>query len=348
MTVGSAKPSLKSLRPVKRRGVQLKSENLVEIEPLAPEHEIPWRIQPAVEKLELLGWVRENTALLRKQLTEHGALLLRGFEVGGIETFEECVKSLSGSLLQYTYRSTPRDEVSGRIYTSTSYPADRTIPQHNEMSYSRSWPMKLWFYSIKSAEEGGETPLADSRRTYERIPAEIRDAFARKGVSYVRNYGEGVDLPWQNVFQTDDRSEVEAFCERAGIEFEWRGGDRLRTRQVAQAVARHPETGEMLWFNQAHLFHISALPEEARALLLERFAEEDLPRNSYFGDGSRIPDAMIDQIQAAYRQELVTFPWQDEDVLLLDNMLVTHGRRPYGGSRKVVVGMAEDMSDPGL
>jgi hypothetical protein len=40
----------------------------------------------------------------------------------------------------------------------------------------------------------------------------------------------------------------------------------------------------------------------------------------------------------------VAFPWQKGDILLLDNMLVAHGRAPYAGPRKVVVAMAEPVS----
>jgi alpha-ketoglutarate-dependent taurine dioxygenase len=40
----------------------------------------------------------------------------------------------------------------------------------------------------------------------------------------------------------------------------------------------------------------------------------------------------------------VLFPWQSGDVILLDNMLMAHGRTPFAGSRKVVAGMAQPMS----
>ena len=36
--------------------------------------------------------------------------------------------------------------------------------------------------------------------------------------------------------------------------------------------------------------------------------------------------------------------WQEVDVLLLDNMLVAHGRAPYTGARAILVGMAEPYS----
>ena len=97
---------------------------------------------------------------------------------------------------------------------------------------------------------GGQTPLADSRRVLSRLSARVRDTFAERRVLYVRNYGHGVDLPWQDVFQTSDPREVERFCRTVGMELEWTHGDRLTTRHVCQAIAAHPESGESVWFNK--------------------------------------------------------------------------------------------------
>jgi hypothetical protein len=49
---------------------------------------------------------------------------------------------------------------------------------------------------------------------------------------------------------------------------------------------------------------------------------------------------VLDLIRSAYEQTKIKFPWQKNDVLLLDNMLFSHGREPYTGARKVLVGMA--------
>ena len=162
---------------------------------------------------------------------------------------------------------------------------------------------------------------------------------------YVRNYGGDIDLSWQNVFQTASKTEVEQYCRQADISFEWLGNDRLRTRQICQSVARHPKTGEMVWFNQANLFHVSSLPPEVQKSLLTGFGEEFLPRNAYFGDGERIEDSVIRHINQVYEREWAAFPWQKGDVVMLDNMLAAHGRNPFRGQRKVVVGMSEPFSN---
>lgn len=80
----------------------------------------------------------------------------------------------------------------------------------------------------------------------ERIPENIREGFARKGVMYVRNYMQGIGVPWQMVFQTDSREKVNEFCQKNDIEYTWKSDDWLQTRQVAQGMAKHPETGEYL------------------------------------------------------------------------------------------------------
>ena len=261
--------------------------------------------------------------------------------MNGTSEFEQFIQGISGELLDYPYRSTPRSQVMGNIYTSTEYPADQFIPLHNEMAYSSSWPMKIWFFCITVAEQGGETPIADSRKVFQHIDTKIKEQFIQKKIMYVRNYGKGLDLQWENVFQTSQKLEVETYCRKAGIEFEWKDGNHLRTRQVCQAVATHPKTGETVWFNQAHLFHVSNLKPEVREFLLSIFKESDLPRNTYYGDGSPIETSILDEIREIYQQEAVTFTWRKGDILMLDNMLTAHGRMPFLGSRKIVVGMAE-------
>jgi hypothetical protein len=211
------------------------------------------------------------------------------------------------------------------------------------MAYSANWPMKLWFFCAARPERGGETPIADSRRIFNRVDPEVREKFARTGVMYVRNYGAGLDLSWQNVFQSSDRLEVEAFCRQSSIDFEWKGEGRLRTRQVCQATAIHPQTREQVWFNQAHLFHVSSLETTTRETLVALAGEDDLPRNAYYGDGTPMEPSVLDDIREIYRRESVVFPWQEGDVLMLDNMLTAHGRRPFSGPRKILVGMAESF-----
>jgi alpha-ketoglutarate-dependent taurine dioxygenase len=75
-------------------------------------------------------------------------------------------------------------------------------------------------------------------------------------------------------------------------------------------------------------------------------AEADLPYNTYYGDGSQIEDAVVEEIREAYRQETVYFPWQVGDLLLLDNMLIAHGRNSYTGARRILAAMGEAYSRP--
>jgi hypothetical protein len=189
---------------------------------------------------------------------------------------------------------------------------------------------------------GGETPLSDNRVTTARLSRRVKDRFEEKQICYVRNYGAGVDLSWQVVFQTEDRAEVERYCREHDIEYEWRG-NRLKTRQVCPAFASHPVTGDRVWFNQAHLFHVSSLDPRMRVAMLRLFKPEDLPRNSYYGDGTEIESETLDEIRAAFA-DAIPVQWQRGDLVLVDNMLAAHGRRPFEGPRKTLVSMGDAYS----
>ena len=303
--------------------------------------EFPLVLKPEVEGVNLAAWARVNQAEVDALLLKHGALLFRDFNIPSPSRFEEVAGALTSELLRYNERAAPRTEVTRNVYTSTEYPADQHIPLHHEMSYSHNWPTKIWFFCDQPAQQGGETPIANDRKVVNLIDPLIKEQFIRKKVMYVRNYGEGVDMSWQEVFQTNDRAEVEAYCRKAHMEFEWKDDGRLKTRQRRPAVVIHPKTGETLWFNHAHMFHLSNLEPHVRDSLLAEFKEDDLPRNAFYGDGSPIESSVLEEIREVYRQTSVVFPWQKGDLLMLDNFLSSHGRRPFVGPRRILVAMAE-------
>ncbi len=339
----SRTPSLRSRGVFQRHAVTVASEDLVRFGALLGG-ELPLLAEPAAPGVSLASWAAANRPLLEENLQKHGGILFRGFDLREPEDLETFIQAVSGESLEYRERSSPRHTVKGNIYTSTDYPASHPIFLHNENSYQREWPLKIFFFCRQASEQGGETPIADVRKVLARISPEIRDRFAERKWMYVRNFGDGFGLSWQTVFQTTDKGAIERHCREWGIESEWKDGDRLRTRAVRQAIARHPKTGELVWFNHATFFHVSTLEPLVREALRQEFEDGELPANTYYGDGSPIEPEVLDHLRAAYRAETVSFPWRQGDLLMLDNMLVAHGRAPFSGQRQILVGMAEPTS----
>jgi alpha-ketoglutarate-dependent taurine dioxygenase len=293
--------------------------------------------------LDMVSWLRQHRPVLDDYLRHTGAVLLRGFELKG--KFGDVISAFSAATLEYVYRSTPRVQVAPGIYTATEYPAGLNIPMHNENSYQREWPLHLLFLcEIPATVGGGQTPLASSTNVTRRIRPDIRDRFRKKKLMYIRNYRHNVDLPWQSVFQTESKEQVEKYCRDHDISFTWHASDTLRTEQVCEAFAHHPITNEELWFNQAHLFHPSALDNRTRKLMVDMFDEDEFPRMVRYGDGTAIVESDLEEVREAYRHEIVEFEWRGGDLLLLDNMLVAHGRSAFKGSRRILVAMCDPCS----
>ncbi|WP_162147863.1 TauD/TfdA family dioxygenase [Legionella oakridgensis] len=290
----------------------------------------------------LITFVATHKNELEKNLSEYGALLLRGFNTHSMDEFQKISEMMCEELVDYVFRSTPRTRLIGKVYSSTEYPNNHEIPLHNENSYSLNWPGKVCFYCLVEPYQCGETPIANSHNVYQLIDPAVRQEFEQKKIMYVRNYGLGIDLPWQEVFQTQKKSEVERFCEANAILFEWFENDsRLRTKQICQAVIRHPLHGIRLWFNQAHLFHESANDPEVREYFSNNYRSDEFPRNCFFGDGTPIDDKLLAHIREAYTNAKIIFPWKKGDLLILDNLHYAHGRRPFQGERKIIVTMGK-------
>jgi len=343
----SEAPKMKTLGAIKRKAVDLASFNPVKESLPIEGSNLPLMIEPASGQVDLAEWTRGHRDYVEQKLYQHGGILFRGFAMKTPQDFEGAVSGVCRELFT-EYGDLPREGVAGKIYTSTPYPEDKAILYHNESSHLTSWPAKITFFCLLAAKEGGCSPIVDCRKMYQQLRPTVRDKFENLGLVYMRNFSEGLDVSWQRFFHTDDKSVVEDACRKAGIACEWHGKDNLRLRQKARGVLRHPVTGEKSFFNQVQLHHVHCLDEETRQSLMSIFKHDELPRHVYYGDGSPIEDAVMDEIGELYERNAIRFQWQEGDMVSLDNMLTAHARDPFVGPRKILVGLGDLVSGEAL
>jgi Taurine catabolism dioxygenase TauD, TfdA family len=286
-----------------------------------------------------VAWAKQHRSALHAAITKYGGVLIRGLDCDR-EGFSVVARSLEDYQLDYTGGIGPRKLVAPEVYNSTDLPPKHALAQHHEMSYNAYWPMKVLFYCETPPEEGGATTVCDARQFYKKLDPAIKQAFESKGVQYVRNYYPS--MPYKTIeqtFGTTDQAAVDAFCSGLGIETHWRDAGTLKLIQRAPAVRQHPLTADRLFFNTVVLWHASYW----RHLAAEAFGsvptddQDKLWQQSQFGDGTDIPDETIRKIVDAYEEQEYSVPWRKNDILYFDNMLVSHGRKPFAGRRSILV-----------
>ncbi|GAA2398636.1 TauD/TfdA family dioxygenase [Streptomyces glaucosporus] len=299
--------------------------------------------------LDAAEWAARNRPSIEELLREHGVVLMRGFGVGGVEAFEAVAASLV-SRLYGDYGDLPHEKDADRVYKSTPYPARQSILFHHESSHMPQWPRRQFFCCLQPSAKGGATPIVDGRRVWAGLPEDLRARFEEHGIRYVRNFIPGLDVGWEQMFGTSDRAEVEERCRAQGVECEWRPDGVLRTVQTAPAVVRHPDTGEKVFFNQLFLHHTACLEPSVLEVMRSLFGDDEsaYPRSASFGDGSPIGDDTVARLWSLYDALAQRFTWERGDVVVIDNMLVSHGRDPFEGERKIIVAMGDMVTRAAL
>lgn len=314
--------------------------NGVEINPPEETGVFPVVLTSMLPHQRLNEWLAQSGEVVDRYLQNYGAMLFRGFEIAGSSGFNEILPAIFNEQIEYKQRTSPRHAVLGNVYTSTDHPNDQVINMHTESSYGSPWPQRICFFADVPAASGGETPIADVRKMKSFLKEEVIGKFNRKGVLYMRNIMPGVGMSWKEIYQIDNREELEKILVDNNYQVEWVSEDHLRLKWSRPAFRTHPGSGEQVWFNHA-FFYSKHLLEE---FILEVIPPEDLPFVSYYGDGEEIEKEVIEEIRLAYEKSRIVFPWQKGDVLLLDNMLFAHGRMPFEGERRILVAMGNPVS----
>ena len=316
-----------------------------------PERSVPFLIEYASsngrpESSRLISWYQDNQQFVEQKLLEHGAILFRGFDINTPAAFARLTRSIAPGLLDCLDDNGPRTKITSGIYTSTEYPAEYQLSMHSEYAYTHKFPSRLFFCCIVEPGKGGETPLADNRQILKKLEPSVVEEFRTKRVKYLRNLpgASGFGLSWQATFQTTDRAVVERYCSERLIEYHWKADGGLRLENTFESVVTHSRTGEEVWFNQAPQFHPSDYPSHIYQTLINSYRgkESELPQTSFFGDNSPIDIRALKHIRETMFGEATVFPWLQGDVVMLDNVLVCHGRMPFSGQRKILLAMTDN------
>ncbi|HKQ74903.1 MAG TPA: TauD/TfdA family dioxygenase [Blastocatellia bacterium] len=302
-----------------------------------------------LEASSLIPWIKEHPEYLSGLLAQYGAVLFRGFGVDDPSKLRLAAETFGGNLGRYRDGNSPRTSLPEGVYTSTEYPPGLFISLHNELSYAPRWPAHLFFCCATTPAGGGETPLANSRVILQNLERSLVDEFQSKKLKYIRNLhgGNGYGKSWQQTFETLDRKEVSRYVEAPGSHIVWTNEEGMRIINIRPATAVHPITGDEVWFNQADQFHPSTHPPavyESLQLLYEG-REDEMPQYVRFGDDSEIDVSALNHIREVIRERMVPVSWIQGDFLILDNMLVCHGRMPFTPPRRVLVAMAGELQD---
>jgi alpha-ketoglutarate-dependent taurine dioxygenase len=319
-------------------------------------------------KQALLDRISEDKQSIKQSLLKHGAILLRDYEIRTPEDFEAVALALEPGLQNNYAGTSPRNSRTKFVHSASELPGHYPITQHCEMSFLPTAPRYLFFFCFVEPRDGGETPICDFRKVYSQMDPDIRKEFEDKGVRLIRNYtgpnsrsrNDVYQLKkWDELFKTTDHAKVEEECRKNELELTWLEDDKLKLVNDRPSVQKHPETGEMVWFNHLQVFHREAAAIEYEHIYQRRRdffslkylialktitffkrlfkSPEDEAMHMVFADGTEIPKKYVEHVEQLIWNNLIANPWKQGDVLMIDNFSTSHGRLPYKGPRDILV-----------
>jgi len=288
---------------------------------------------------QVCAWVETNREKLSAQLSAHGAILLRGFGINSDQDFDQLIRAFAWPNFTYadSLSNAVRRNRTERVFTANEAPADVSIFLHHEMAQTPVYPSRLLFYCEQAADSGGATPICRSdillNRLRQQAPSFVATCLA-KGVRYSQtmplydDVDSGQGRSWGSTLTAQTQSEAEAKLTKLGYSWVWQADQSLSvTTPVLSAICELAD-GRSVFFHQ----------------LIAAFRGWKDARNSgeksiSFGDSTAIQHA--DMAAAIELADELSFdiPWLTGDVVLVDNFLVMHGRRPFQGTRKVLASL---------
>jgi alpha-ketoglutarate-dependent taurine dioxygenase len=318
--------------------------------------ELPLVIEPKNKNINLnesLNLISSNKNYFKEAILKYGGILFRNFPIENEKDFSSLITHLdTGKFINYIGGDSPRNKIIDGVYTSTEAPPSVKILLHNELSFVNKHPKHIYFYCQIAPVAKGETIIADARKIYRDVDPSVKGRFKEKGLKYISRYfykndfmkfiAQNAHKSWIDVFETENKEEVEKLCKENDFEMKWNKNDWIEISQTRPATMNHPITQEPIWFNQAHLYDFN--PKflglwKYLGTKLFYFRRYTKLHDVYHADGSKISKKDLYHVIDVLEKNTIAFPWQKGDVMVLDNVLSMHGRETFSGKRRVLTAM---------
>ncbi|GAA5926638.1 uncharacterized protein JCM15063_000328 [Sporobolomyces koalae] len=287
-----------------------------------------------------------------------GAILFRGTHAVSPDDFSRVAHAFKiGTYHEELGNPVIRTLLAKNVATANEGPSTHHVRMHNEFGWSSHYPAFLFFFCRSAAESGGETPINNGAEMFQRLQAEVPQFvtdLAERGISYVYQYqveanpnsnlGNSIAraYPGANLLDSDDeatkRKKIEAEVQRHSSEWKWGEDGSLSVTHRLSSIRRHSYSNIPVYFgNLSSMFH-KAKDQNA---LEEPFKGDDgaFHHVPTYGDGTKIPREYLEKTLELIEELRVLIPWQQGDVLLLDNHLTQHAREPWVGDRRVLASL---------
>lgn len=284
-------------------------------------------------------WLSSQAPVIDNLLQKYGVAMLRNFPVHSANDFNSIIECFPYPNFDYVGGNAVRRQLAPRVFTANESPSSEPIPFHHELAQSPSYPLHLFFFCQEAALKGGETSLLSSWDFVEKLVQkcpEFVQQVQEKGVRYVRVLSEeddpssAIGRGWKSTYWTEDKAQVETKLSDAGYTWEWMDNGTLKTiSPILTGVKVDERTRKRVFFNQM-----------VAAYTGWKDSRNDPRKAIVFGDFTAVPSKAMDIAAGLMEEMAVNVKWQNGDIMIVDNTLVMHARRPYEGPRRVLASLA--------
>ncbi|XP_070568562.1 dapdiamide synthesis protein DdaC-like [Ptychodera flava] len=282
--------------------------------------------------------------IIERELHIHGALLFRGLPLKNGDDFSKFMQEMEYTLIGYEGGFAVRHKVFQDVLTASDDPPEYCIEPHNEMSFLERYPLKIFLFCDVPPlpGHGGESVITDGRKILPKLDPELVEKMRRLGIRYCRylpSRKPGATLPWQQVFFTEDKADVNKYMDEYGMAYRWESDGSVAYWYNRPAFITHPKTGQEVWFNQLNAHHATFFKNHPK------WADLDIPDDKYschvyYGDGSEVEEEALQHIREVLWELSVGFQMQRGDVIALDNVFALHARLGFKGDRRLLVSLS--------
>ena len=284
-------------------------------------------------------WIQQHKAQIETELELNGAVLFRDFGIVDDQGFDAFIRAFDWPSFTYeeSLSNAVRHNRTELVFTANEAPPSVSIFLHHEMAQTPVFPSKLFFFCEQAAVSGGATPICRSDILLERLQSEIPDFVAaceEKGIRYSQTMPAENDLQsgqgrsWASTLSAANAEEAETKLERLNYQWQWQTDGSLSVTTPILPAIKILRDGRKVFFNQ---------------LIAAFRGWQDVRNNSEksicYGDDSLISNDDMAVVIRLADQLTFDIPWQAGDVVLVDNFITMHGRRPFEGQRSVLASL---------